>query len=103
MSRQDLAAAVGLHPKTLERRIKGTRPWGATELAAVASELKIEIGVLYGGVDGLFPGIVTGGYPTATGRYGSFVTTSSKSGQPTALRSTRKPGMVRHGEHATAA
>lgn len=47
--RADLAALLGCHPKTLERRINGGYPWEAWEVGLMAAHFDVPVSLFYEG------------------------------------------------------
>ena len=66
VSRDELCDATGLSTSSYYNRIKGSRAWTATEVAAVAHLLGVGIDVLYSGLD---LGTVTREYQTVRSDY----------------------------------
>lgn len=47
VSKQDLAARIGMKPQTLGQKISGKRPWSANELERVAAALGFPVMALH--------------------------------------------------------
>lgn len=63
LTADDVAKAIGVSHGTISSRINGHTSWTAREVRAAADFFNVRIGDLYGGFDGMFPGVTPARLP----------------------------------------